>query len=87
MILPSLSFSKLVVVFRYVDKKWASKATVQPMPVAGQKAYSPERSVGVSRSGIPKKARKYSLEEEAFSNNMPHIASTTRARGVTLIVC
>ncbi|CAA2994879.1 probable ADP-ribosylation factor GTPase-activating protein AGD15 [Olea europaea var. sylvestris] len=69
---------------KYVDKKWASKATVQPMPVAGQKGYSPERSVGVSRSGIPKKARKYSLEEEAFSNNMPHIASTTRARGGSL---
>ncbi|CAA2935320.1 probable ADP-ribosylation factor GTPase-activating AGD15 [Olea europaea subsp. europaea] len=69
---------------KYVDKKWASKTTVQPMPVVGQKGYSPERSVGVSRSGIPKKARKYSLEEEAFSNSMPHIASTTRARGGSL---
>ncbi|XP_073281544.1 probable ADP-ribosylation factor GTPase-activating protein AGD15 [Primulina huaijiensis] len=68
---------------KYVDKKWASKTAMPPSEVVGAEQ-SCEKSVGPSFSGIPKKARKYSLGDEAFTNHMAQVPPTTRTRGASL---
>ncbi|KAL3628965.1 putative ADP-ribosylation factor GTPase-activating protein agd15-like [Castilleja foliolosa] len=48
---------------KYVEKRWASRTSKEPAIVANQ-----ENSVLVnSRRDIPKKARKYSLDDESFA--------------------
>lgn len=62
---------------RYVEKKWASRTATEPSLLVSQ-----DKSVGTSRRGIPKKARKYSLDEEIFTEEMLKVAPITRNRGV-----
>ncbi|KAK6148206.1 hypothetical protein DH2020_019118 [Rehmannia glutinosa] len=64
---------------KYVEKRWASRTSPQPSLEVNQ-----EKSVGTSRRGIPKKARKYSLDEEFFTNDMSQVAPITRIRGGSL---
>ena len=70
-----------VFIFRYQDKKWASGIAVQPGQIVGS-----SRSVeGGARVNIPKKARKYSLEEEILSEQISKVTpTTTKHRWVTL---
>ncbi|KAL6583632.1 putative ADP-ribosylation factor GTPase-activating protein agd15-like [Orobanche minor] len=66
---------------KYVEKRWASRTSTEPALTVNQD----EKSVGTSsRRGIPKKARKYSLDEEFFTNDMPRVAPITRIRGGSL---
>ncbi|KAK4394923.1 putative ADP-ribosylation factor GTPase-activating protein AGD15 [Sesamum angolense] len=62
---------------KYVQKKWASKTSMQPALEVSQ-----EISVGPSGRGIPKKARKYSLDEDIFSKGLAQMPPTTRNRGL-----
>ncbi|KAL0417329.1 UNVERIFIED_CONTAM: putative ADP-ribosylation factor GTPase-activating protein AGD15 [Sesamum latifolium] len=64
---------------KYVQKKWASKTSMQPALEVIQ-----EISVCPSGRGIPKKARKYSLDEDIFSTGMAQMPPTTRNRGASL---
>ncbi|KAI5673878.1 hypothetical protein M9H77_14242 [Catharanthus roseus] len=59
---------------KYQEKKWVSKTMPQPIPSADEN----RTSVGGAGSGIPKRARKYSLEEEMFSKYMSETGAGTR---------
>ncbi|KAL7098238.1 hypothetical protein ABFS83_09G003500 [Erythranthe nasuta] len=65
---------------KYVEKKWASKTSPQPSVAVNQD----NKSAGTSRKGIPKKARKYSLDEEIFTEEMARVAPIIRNRGASL---
>ncbi|KAK4479249.1 hypothetical protein RD792_014760 [Penstemon davidsonii] len=65
---------------KYVDKKWASRKSKPPTETVSRESY--DKSFGASGTGIPKKARKYSLDEDIFSYNTPQVAPITRIRGV-----
>ena len=54
---------------KYVNKRWASTTSPQPMP----EIYV-ETCVSTTRKEIPKKARRYSLDEEFFKAVPKHIA-------------
>lgn len=58
---------------RYVNKRWASTTSPQPKP-----EIPIEKSVSIIRKEIPKKARKYSLDEYSFNEGAPHIAHPTK---------
>lgn len=62
---------------KYAEKKWASTSLPQPMP---EKSLDKCVSTSVAIRGIPKKARKYSLDEEFFAKGIPQIAPPTRSR-------
>ncbi|KAL8457194.1 hypothetical protein ACS0TY_035155 [Phlomoides rotata] len=62
---------------KYVERKWASTCLPQPMP---EKCLDKCVSTSISIRGIPKKARKYSLDEEFFTKETPQIAPPTRSR-------
>ncbi|XP_073040185.1 probable ADP-ribosylation factor GTPase-activating protein AGD15 isoform X2 [Primulina eburnea] len=68
---------------KYVDKRWASKTAMPPSEVVSTEQ-SCEKSVCLTLSGIPKKARKYSLGDEAFTNHVSQVPPTTRTRGASL---
>uniref|UniRef100_A0A3Q7FQZ5 Arf-GAP domain-containing protein n=1 Tax=Solanum lycopersicum TaxID=4081 RepID=A0A3Q7FQZ5_SOLLC len=65
---------------KYQDKKWASKYNPQP----GQSDMIGETSDFGGKADVPRKARKYSLEEDVFSTQPPQVPTTTRSRGVSL---
>ncbi|XP_073147172.1 probable ADP-ribosylation factor GTPase-activating protein AGD15 [Henckelia pumila] len=68
---------------KYVDKRWASKTDMPPSEVVSAEQ-SCEKSVCHTLSGIPKKARKYSLGDEAFTEHISQVPPTTRTRGASL---
>ncbi|XP_075503732.1 putative ADP-ribosylation factor GTPase-activating protein AGD15 isoform X3 [Primulina tabacum] len=68
---------------KYVDKRWASKTAMSPSEVVNTEQ-SCEKSLCLTLSGIPKKARKYSLGDEAFTNHVSQVPPTTRTRGASL---
>ncbi|KAH6815872.1 hypothetical protein C2S53_005581 [Perilla frutescens var. hirtella] len=57
---------------KYVDRRWASTTSPQPMP-----KIITEKPISTSRKGIPKKARRYSLDEEFFNKETLQIAPPT----------
>lgn len=57
---------------KYVNRRWASTTSPQPMP----KIFV-EKPTTTSRKGIPKKARRYSLDEEFFNKETLQIAPPT----------
>nr|XP_009775992.1 PREDICTED: probable ADP-ribosylation factor GTPase-activating protein AGD15 [Nicotiana sylvestris] len=65
---------------KYQEKKWASRYASQPAP---SNMVAETSEVGAT-ADIPRKARKYSLEEEVFNEQPPQVPSTTRSRGVSL---
>ncbi|XP_019230085.1 PREDICTED: probable ADP-ribosylation factor GTPase-activating protein AGD15 [Nicotiana attenuata] len=65
---------------KYQEKKWASRYASQPAP----SNMVAETSEFGATADIPRKARKYSLEEEVFNEQQPQVPSTTRSRGVSL---
>ncbi|CAN4087867.1 unnamed protein product [Withania somnifera] len=65
---------------KYQDKKWASKYAPQPAP---SNVTVETTDLGL-KADIPRKARKYSLEEDVFDAQPPKIPTTTRSRGVSL---
>lgn len=68
---------------RYQEKKWVSE-DVQPINmISGRHSNCDKPTEGGVR--IPRKARKYSLEEEILDTNMSQVASTTRPRWVISI--
>ncbi|GER38438.1 ARF-GAP domain 15 [Striga asiatica] len=67
---------------KYADKRWASRTSPEPGLVVNQEK---KITAGTSsRRDIPKKARKYSLDEEFFANEMPQPVPITRNRGSSL---
>lgn len=74
----------MIGLFRYEDKKWASKDAPQPIPIVSQSCDNYNKSVeGGVKIPIPKKARKYSLEEETITRCLSQVApTTTRPRAV-----
>ncbi|PIN19433.1 hypothetical protein CDL12_07894 [Handroanthus impetiginosus] len=64
---------------KYVERKWASKLSKEPALLVSQ-----DKSAGTSRRGIPKKARKYSLDEDISTNDFVQVAPITRNRGGSL---
>ncbi|KAH0689907.1 hypothetical protein KY289_017265 [Solanum tuberosum] len=65
---------------KYQDKKWASRYNPQP----GLSDMIGETSDFGGKADVPRKARKYSLEEDVFSIQPPQVPTTTRSRGVSL---
>ncbi|XP_075107916.1 putative ADP-ribosylation factor GTPase-activating protein AGD15 [Nicotiana tabacum] len=65
---------------KYQEKKWASRYAPQPAP----SNMAAETSEFGAKADIPRKARKYSLEEEVFNEQPPQFPSSTRSRGVSL---
>ncbi|CAA0820970.1 Probable ADP-ribosylation factor GTPase-activating protein AGD15 [Striga hermonthica] len=66
---------------KYAEKRWASRTSPEPGVVVNQE----KKTAGLtSRRDIPKKARKYSLDEEFFANEMPQPIPITRNRGSSL---
>ncbi|KAF3617311.1 putative ADP-ribosylation factor GTPase-activating protein AGD15, partial [Capsicum annuum] len=65
---------------KYQDKKWASRYAPQPAP----SNMTDETIEFEEKADIPRKARKYSLEDEVFNAQQPQVPSTTRSRGVSL---
>ncbi|RAL49124.1 hypothetical protein DM860_017154 [Cuscuta australis] len=67
---------------KYEDKKWVSEGVVQPTDMVNERhsnCHKPTENSG--RIGIPRKARKYSLEEDILDTNKSQGApSTTRPR-------
>lgn len=74
-------------VSRYQEKKWTSPKATQPMHAIGEKSSTIDKSVAGARSGIPRKARKYSLEEEMFSKHMSQVGLATKSRTVMPTTC
>ncbi|MCE2055928.1 ADP-ribosylation factor GTPase-activating protein, partial [Datura stramonium] len=64
---------------KYQDKKWASRYAPQPA-LSNMTGETSE----VGGKDIPRRARKYSLEEDGFSEQPPPVPITTRSRGVSL---
>lgn len=63
---------------KYEEKRWVTgKETqvTQPIPILGERG---------ERSGIPKKTRKLSLEEEVLTNHTPQLIPLTRPRAGSL---
>ncbi|KAJ8554064.1 hypothetical protein K7X08_024742 [Anisodus acutangulus] len=65
---------------KYQDKKWASRYASQPAP----STMIVETSELEGKADIPRKARKYSMEEDVFSEQPPQVPTTTRSRGVSM---
>lgn len=64
---------------KYQDRKWVSRTERQPSPT------SAGTSVSYAKSGIPKKARKYSLADELLGDPTPAlVAPATRIRAGSL---
>lgn len=62
-------------IFRYVEKKWVSKKATQATPKPSEKSFNFHKSIeSGTKSGIPNKTRKLSLEEEIFTKHMAKIA-------------
>ncbi|XP_034674077.1 probable ADP-ribosylation factor GTPase-activating protein AGD15 [Vitis riparia] len=60
---------------KYVEKKWVSKKATQPTTKPSEKSSNFHKSMeSGTRSGIPSKTRKLSLEEEIFTNHIAQIA-------------
>lgn len=73
-------------ILRYEDKKWASKDMPQPSPIASESCDNYNKSVeGGLKVPIPKKARKYSLEEETITKHLSQVPPPiSRPRAVCL---
>lgn len=71
---------------KYADKKWASKDASQPIPITSESCDNYNKSVeGGVKIPIPKKARKYSLEEETITGCLLQVPlTTTRTRAGSL---
>lgn len=69
---------------RYERRKWVSKTAELPNPLDFQNDPTFHNSAaGTIKTAIPKKARKYSLEEDVMNEHMSQVAPTTRpAHGV-----
>ncbi|KAL3529427.1 hypothetical protein ACH5RR_008749 [Cinchona calisaya] len=65
---------------KYQEKKWTSLKATQPIHAVGENNSTIDNSTAGARSGIPRKARKYSLEEEMFSKHMSQVGLATRPR-------
>ncbi|XP_059304516.1 probable ADP-ribosylation factor GTPase-activating protein AGD15 isoform X2 [Lycium barbarum] len=65
---------------KYQDKQWASRYASQPAP----SNMIVETSEVGGKADIPRKARKYSLEEDVFSAQPPQVPTATRSRGASL---
>ncbi|CDO98576.1 unnamed protein product [Coffea canephora] len=65
---------------KYQEKKWSSPKATQPIHAVGEKSSITDTSAAGTRNGIPRKARKYSLEEEMFSKHMSQIGLAARPR-------
>ncbi|KAK2984018.1 hypothetical protein RJ640_003147 [Escallonia rubra] len=68
---------------KYQEKKWVPKDATKPVPIVSGKSSSCDKSIGGgAKIGIPKKARKYSLEEEILSKHMSEVSRpVARSRG------
>ncbi|KAL1819822.1 probable ADP-ribosylation factor GTPase-activating protein AGD15 [Daucus carota subsp. sativus] len=68
---------------KYEKKQWVSKTANPPNPLDFQD--DTDLIEGMIETDIPKKARKYSLEEEAITEYMSQVITTTRpAHGASL---
>lgn len=65
---------------RYQEKKWVSEDAELINMISERHSNCDKATEGGAR--IPRRARKYSLEEEILNTNMSQIASTTRLRWV-----
>ncbi|KAK3009300.1 hypothetical protein RJ639_013682 [Escallonia herrerae] len=71
---------------KYQEKKWVPKDATKPVAIVSGKSSSCDKSIGGgAKIGIPKKARKYSLEEEILSKHMSEVSRpVARSRGGSL---
>lgn len=64
---------------KYERQKWVSKTEKQPNPLDFQNDTTFHNSAeGTIKTAIPKKARKYSLEEDVMTEHMSEVPPTTR---------
>ncbi|CAL5445330.1 unnamed protein product [Camellia sinensis] len=71
---------------KYQEKKWVSKKATQPIPILGENSSRFDKlDHSEAKAGIPKKIRKFSLEEEILTKHMSQVAPITRTHGLLLI--
>ncbi|GMQ11671.1 hypothetical protein CsSME_00054204 [Camellia sinensis var. sinensis] len=70
---------------KYQEKKWVSKKATQPIPILGENSSRFDKlDHSEAKAGIPKKIRKFSLEEEILTKHMSQVAPITRTHGGSL---
>ncbi|CAL5362728.1 unnamed protein product [Camellia sinensis] len=68
---------------KYQEKKWVSKKATQPIPILGENSSRFDKlDHSEAKAGIPKKIRKFSLEEEILTKHMSQVAPITRTHGL-----
>ncbi|KAK9278977.1 hypothetical protein L1049_028559 [Liquidambar formosana] len=71
---------------KYEEKRWIPKKTARTTPKPGEKNFNINNLVeGATKNGIPKKTRKFSLEEEILTKYMEQVdPPAIRTRGGSL---
>ncbi|KAG8388490.1 hypothetical protein BUALT_Bualt02G0131100 [Buddleja alternifolia] len=67
---------------KYVEKRWTSTTCMEPTQMVRRKSH--DKLAGASAAGIPKKARKYSLEDGIFIKDIPQVAPISHIRAGSL---
>uniref|UniRef100_A0A5B7BB82 Arf-GAP domain-containing protein n=1 Tax=Davidia involucrata TaxID=16924 RepID=A0A5B7BB82_DAVIN len=71
---------------KYQEKQWVAKKATLPIPILGEKSSNSNKlEDGGAKRDIPKKIRKFSLDEEILTKHMAQVGpTTTRPRGGSL---
>ncbi|CAI9113328.1 OLC1v1013909C1 [Oldenlandia corymbosa var. corymbosa] len=69
---------------KYQEKRWISPKATLAIHTVSEKCSNGNNLVGGARNGVPRKARKYSLEEEMFSKYMLQAGIPARPRTASL---